>query len=151
MEAVEIMGGLLKNNSDVQPDIIHGDTQAQSTVVFALSHLLGFKLMPRIRNWKDLTLFRPTKIQNINISIRYSAIPLIGTSLKSIGRIWCKLFCLFIMVRWAHQNYSESWATTVEKSFVSSVSRAGLRDTNFILTGLYFWCWIAWNHYGANE
>ncbi|MCD8525471.1 MAG: Tn3 family transposase [Gammaproteobacteria bacterium] len=60
-EAVEIMEGLLKNNSDVQPDIIHGDTQAQSTVVFALSHLLGFKLMPRIRNWKDLTLFRPTK------------------------------------------------------------------------------------------
>src|SRR3990167_1177829 len=60
-EAVEIIEGLLKNNSDVQPDIIHGDTQAQSTVVFALAHLLGFKLMPRIRNWKDVKLFKPTK------------------------------------------------------------------------------------------
>ncbi len=60
-EAVEIIEGLLKNNSDVQPDIIHGDTQAQSTVVFALAYLLGFRLMPRIRNWKDLKLFRPSK------------------------------------------------------------------------------------------
>ena len=60
-EAVEIIEGLLKNNSDLQPDIIHGDTQAQSTVVFALAYLLGFRLMPRIRNWKDLKLFRSSK------------------------------------------------------------------------------------------
>ena len=60
-EAVEIIEGLLKNNSDIQPDIIHGDTQAQSTIVFALAYLLGFRLMPRIRNWKDLKLFKPDK------------------------------------------------------------------------------------------
>lgn len=60
-EAVEIIEGLLKNNSDIQPDIIHGDTQAQSTIVFALAHLLGFRLMPRIRNWKDVKLFKPSK------------------------------------------------------------------------------------------
>ena len=49
-------------------DTIHADTQGQSTVVFALSYLLGIKLMPRIRNWKDLTFFRPTqeKYQNID-------------------------------------------------------------------------------------
>jgi len=29
--------------------------------VFGLAHLLGINLMPRIRNWKDLKLFRPTK------------------------------------------------------------------------------------------
>jgi len=29
--------------------------------VFGLAHLLGIKLMPRIRNWKDLRFFRPTK------------------------------------------------------------------------------------------
>ena len=62
-EAVEIIEGLLKNNSDVQPDIIHGDTQAQSTVVFALAYLLGFRLMPRIRHWHDLKLFRPSKTE----------------------------------------------------------------------------------------
>jgi CubicO group peptidase (beta-lactamase class C family) len=29
--------------------------------VFGLAHRFGVKLMPRIRNWKDLTLFRPAK------------------------------------------------------------------------------------------
>ena len=58
-EAVYIIEGLLKNSSDIQPDTIHGDTQGQSTPVFALSYLLGIKLMPRIRNWKDLTFYRP--------------------------------------------------------------------------------------------
>jgi TnpA family transposase len=29
---------------------VHGDTQAQSRPVFALAHLLGMKLIPRIRN-----------------------------------------------------------------------------------------------------
>src|SRR6266545_260024 len=43
------------------PTTIHGDTQAQSTPVFGLAYLLGVKLMPRIRNWKDLRFFRPSK------------------------------------------------------------------------------------------
>ena len=29
--------------------------------MFGLAHLLGIKLMPRIRNWKDLKLYRPSK------------------------------------------------------------------------------------------
>ena len=58
-EAVYILDGLLKNQSDIQPDTIHADTQGQSTPVFGLAYLLGIKLMPRIRNWKDLKLFRP--------------------------------------------------------------------------------------------
>jgi len=57
-EAVYIIDGLLKNKSDIQPDTVHADT-GQSTPVFALAHLLG--IMPRIRNWKDLTFFRPSK------------------------------------------------------------------------------------------
>ena len=60
-EAVYIIDGLLKNESNIQPNTIHGDTQAQSTPVFALSYLLGIKLMPRIRNWQDLTFYRPDK------------------------------------------------------------------------------------------
>lgn len=60
-EAVYILDGLLKNESDIQPDTLHADTQGQSTPVFGLAHLLGIKLMPRIRNWKDLKLFRPSK------------------------------------------------------------------------------------------
>ncbi|HLB42450.1 MAG TPA: transposase [Gammaproteobacteria bacterium] len=60
-EAVEIIEGLLRNESDVQPKIVHADTQGQSSVVFALAWLFGIKLMPRIRNWKDLKFYRPSK------------------------------------------------------------------------------------------
>jgi len=60
-EAIYLLDLFIKNKSDIQPDTIHGDTQGQSGTVFALSYLLGVKLMPRIRNWKDLTFFRPDK------------------------------------------------------------------------------------------
>ena len=60
-EAVAIIDGLLKNNSTIKPATVHADTQGQSTIVFGLSHLLGIKLMPRIRNWKELKFFRPDK------------------------------------------------------------------------------------------
>jgi len=60
-EAVYIIEGLLKNASEVQPGTIHADTQGQSYPVFALAHLLGIDLMPRIRNWKDCLFFRPSR------------------------------------------------------------------------------------------
>ena len=59
-EAVYILDGLLKNTSDIQPSTLHADTQGQSAPVFALSYLLGIKLMPRIRNWQDYTFLRPS-------------------------------------------------------------------------------------------
>jgi len=57
-EAVYIFDGLLKNQSDIQPDTLHADTHGQSEPVFGLAYLLGIRLMPRIRNWKRLTLYR---------------------------------------------------------------------------------------------
>ena len=60
-EAIYILEGLLKNTSEIQPTTVHADTQGQSAPVFGLAHLLGIKLMPRIRNWKDLKFFRPSK------------------------------------------------------------------------------------------
>ena len=60
-EAVYIIEGLLEQASEVQPDTVHADTQGQSLPVFALAHLLGFDLMPRIRNWKDLTSTGPAR------------------------------------------------------------------------------------------
>jgi TnpA family transposase len=72
-EAVYILDGLLKNRSDIQPDTVHADTQGQSTPVFGLAYLLGIDLMPRIRNWKGLTLFRPSK------TARYKHIDLLFT------------------------------------------------------------------------
>ena len=35
-EAVYIIDGLLKNKSDIQPNIVHGDTQGQSSTVLHL-------------------------------------------------------------------------------------------------------------------
>ncbi|MEE3026780.1 MAG: Tn3 family transposase [Pseudomonadota bacterium] len=68
-EAIYILDGLIKNESDIQPDVIHGDTQAQSTTVFGLAHLLGIDLMPRIRNIKKLVFYKAdgrTKYKHIN-------------------------------------------------------------------------------------
>lgn len=59
-EAIYILDGLLKNESDIQPDTIHADTQGQSETVFGLAYLLGITLMPRIRSWKHLQFYRPT-------------------------------------------------------------------------------------------
>jgi TnpA family transposase len=55
-----ILDFVTENNSEVQPDTIHSDTQGQSAPIFGLAHLLGIKLMPRIRNWKDLKFYRPS-------------------------------------------------------------------------------------------
>ena len=60
-EAVYIIDGLLKNKSDINPNIVHGDTQGQSSTVFALTYMLGIKLMPRIRNWKELKFYKVNK------------------------------------------------------------------------------------------
>jgi TnpA family transposase len=60
-EAVYILDGLFSNESEIKPKKIHGDTQAQNTSVFGLSYLLGIELMPRIRNWKGLRLYKPTR------------------------------------------------------------------------------------------
>jgi len=90
-EAIYILDGLLANTSDIQPEVVHGDTQAQSYPVFGLAHLLGIQLMPRIRNIKDLTFFRPEPgkaYQNIQAlfgeSIDWA---LIGTHLHDMLRV----------------------------------------------------------------
>jgi TnpA family transposase len=56
-----LIDAFLKNKSDIQPDTVHADTQGQSAPVFALTYLLGIKLMPRIRNWKDLKFYKEDK------------------------------------------------------------------------------------------
>ncbi|MFD7065395.1 Tn3 family transposase [Streptomyces sp. NPDC059906] len=58
---VYIIEGLLKSTPEVKPTTVHADTQSQSQPVFALAHLLGFDLMPRIRNWKGMAFNRPSK------------------------------------------------------------------------------------------
>lgn len=56
-----LIDALIGNTSTIHPKVIHSDTQGQSTTIFALSYLLGIELMPRIRHWKDLKFYRPSK------------------------------------------------------------------------------------------
>lgn len=60
-EAIYILDGLIRNRSSIQPTTLHADTQGQNLPVFGLAYLLGIELMPRIRNWKDLKFYRPSK------------------------------------------------------------------------------------------
>lgn len=54
-----ILDFVTENDSEIQPDTVHSDTQGQSAPIFGLAQLLGIQLMPRIRNWKDLHFYRP--------------------------------------------------------------------------------------------
>jgi len=63
-ETTYVLDGLLKNKSDIQPDIIYGDSHAQNAAAFGLSFFLGIHLMPRIKNWKKLTLYKPSKMEH---------------------------------------------------------------------------------------
>lgn len=63
-EGVCILDILMKNQSDIQPNTLHSDTQGQNAPIVGLSYLLGIRLMPRIRNWRNLKLLRSHKDSN---------------------------------------------------------------------------------------
>ncbi len=58
-EAIYLLDLFLENESDFEVDTLHTDTHGQSAVVFGLAWLLGVNLQPRIRDWKEVLLFRP--------------------------------------------------------------------------------------------
>lgn len=74
-EAVYLIDSLLQNQSAARPEQVHADTQGQSFPVFGLAHVLGIDLLPRIRNFQDLTFHRPDP------TVRYRHIdPLFSTA-----------------------------------------------------------------------
>lgn len=58
-EATYILDAFHRNLSNTRPRRIHADTHGQSAAVFGLAYLLGIELMPRIRRWRKLKLYRP--------------------------------------------------------------------------------------------
>ncbi|MET9777233.1 Tn3 family transposase, partial [Streptomyces sp. NPDC006367] len=75
-EAVYLIDSLLANESEAKPDTVHADTQGQSFPVFGLAHLLGIDLLPRIRNFQDLTFHRPDpQLRYRHIDALFSADP----------------------------------------------------------------------------
>lgn len=86
-EAVYIIEGLLKNDSDVQPDTIHADTQGQSLPVFGLAALLGFDLLPVSGTGTTWSSTAPTRAPGASTSTRCSATRRsTGASSRTTGR-----------------------------------------------------------------
>ena len=68
-ESIYLLDGIVENDSDVQPKKVHGDSWAQSEVLFGLAFLLGILIMPRIRQFKHLYYYKAFNsdfYQNIN-------------------------------------------------------------------------------------
>jgi len=42
-------------------NLLHADSHGQSESIFGLAFLLGIKMMPRIKGWKHLAFYRPSK------------------------------------------------------------------------------------------
>ncbi|MFM9808187.1 Tn3 family transposase [Streptomyces scabiei] len=76
---------------------IHADTQGVSLPAFGLAALLGFDLLPRIRNWHDVNFYRP------DAKVRYEHIDsLFGDNVIDwalIDRHWTDLLRTGISIR----------------------------------------------------
>jgi len=58
-EVIAMLHGLLNHNTNKEIDKNFVDTHGQSEVGFAFCYLLGFKLMPRLKNIHSQKLYRP--------------------------------------------------------------------------------------------
>ena len=63
-EVASMIKGVLRHCTQMSVDKNYVDTHGQSEVGFAFAHLLGFQLMPRIRNIQKQTLYLPEKGQS---------------------------------------------------------------------------------------
>lgn len=58
-EAAAMIEGLMRNDADPEFKRNYTDTHGASVVAFAFSHLLGFKLLPRLKNIGAVRLYPP--------------------------------------------------------------------------------------------
>ncbi|MET7763522.1 Tn3 family transposase [Streptomyces sp. NPDC005393] len=98
-EAVYLIDSLLQNQSAAQPEQIHADTQGQSFPVFGLACLLGIDLLPRIRNFQDLTFHRPDPaVRYRHIDQLFSTDPRTAIDWDLIRRHWPDLMQVALSV-----------------------------------------------------
>jgi len=60
-EVAAMIHGLLHHNTDMELKKNYVDTHGQSEIAFAFCHLLGFELLPRLKNIYKQRLYRPEK------------------------------------------------------------------------------------------
>ena len=58
-EGIYAIDALQQPQLSIETDTVCSDTQGQSAVVFAFAAMFRIRLLPRIRNWKNLKLCRP--------------------------------------------------------------------------------------------
>jgi TnpA family transposase len=60
-EVAAMIEGVLRHETDMEVEKNYVDTHGQSEVGFAFCYLLGFELLPRLKNLKKQRLYRPNK------------------------------------------------------------------------------------------
>jgi TnpA family transposase len=60
-EVAAMLEGVLRHDTEMEVEKQYVDTHGQSEVGFAFCHLLGFALLPRLKNLKKQRLYRPEK------------------------------------------------------------------------------------------
>jgi TnpA family transposase len=59
-EVASMIEGVLRHDTEMEVEKQYVDTHGQSEVGFAFCHLLGFALLPRLKNLKKQRLYRPS-------------------------------------------------------------------------------------------
>ncbi|HEY0846796.1 MAG TPA: Tn3 family transposase, partial [Noviherbaspirillum sp.] len=140
-EAIYVIEGLLKAKLSVEADTVYSDTQGQSAAVFAFTYLLGINLMPRIRNWKDLHLFRPDK------SARYTHIDGLFTEVADWSLIesqWQNMMRIALSIQ-AGRLSSPLLLKKLGASSGRSKLFEGVRETGDVVRTLFLLRWISDN------
>ncbi|MGL5717078.1 MAG: Tn3 family transposase [Paraclostridium sp.] len=65
-DATHVLDGLLNNNTDLDIQEHYTDTAGYTDQIFALTHILGFRFAPRIRDISDIKLFTMKNANNHN-------------------------------------------------------------------------------------
>ncbi len=60
-ESIYLLDGVVENDSDIQAKKVHGDSWAQSEVLFGLAALLAIQIMPRIKQFKHLYYYKASR------------------------------------------------------------------------------------------
>ncbi len=64
-EALWVLGGLLDNDTVLEPEEHHVDTHGATQALFGMCFLLGFRLQPAFANLHHVTLYKTSRGQNM--------------------------------------------------------------------------------------
>lgn len=96
-EAAYVIDGLLHNDV-VQSDIHSTDTHGYSEIIFAVTHLLGISFAPRIKDFRDQTLYAFNSISDMR-NLGYPILPTGKINTKIIEEHWDDILRLVATIR----------------------------------------------------